>query len=70
MPDVSGDVQETKEVNPLTDLINCPKCGHSNPAGSRYCDNCGASLVGVEPQAPQAEAKTKRNFFARLFGRR
>ncbi len=29
--------------------VYCNQCGHHNPAGSRYCSSCGASLgVGVE----------------------
>ena len=44
----------------LTDLIDCPKCGHSNAIGTRYCDGCGASLAGVESrQAKQAMTSAK-----------
>jgi class 3 adenylate cyclase len=31
--------------------VNCPTCGHENPAGSRFCNNCGAQL-GTEPSTP------------------
>ncbi|NWG20466.1 MAG: FHA domain-containing protein [Chloroflexi bacterium] len=28
----------------------CPQCGIDNPAGARYCDQCGAMLIPVPPQ--------------------
>ncbi|MCD6520868.1 MAG: zinc ribbon domain-containing protein [Anaerolineae bacterium] len=55
----------------MSDLIRCPKCGHDNPVGTRYCQNCGASLTGValkeEAKAPE---KRRESFFSKLFGRR
>jgi class 3 adenylate cyclase len=27
----------------------CPRCGGANPAGSRFCNHCGADLAGVQP---------------------
>jgi predicted amidophosphoribosyltransferase len=51
----------------LTGLLNCPKCTHSNPLGTRYCQNCGASLAGVSPT--MAEAKQKRGLRG-LLGRK
>ena len=32
----------------------CPQCGNQNPDGAAFCDNCGASLVGVAPAQPVA----------------
>ena len=29
-----------------TEASDCPKCGISSPAGTRYCRKCGASLMG------------------------
>ena len=29
----------------------CPQCGVDNPAGARYCDQCGAMLIPVPAQA-------------------
>jgi hypothetical protein len=26
----------------------CPRCGHDNPAGARFCSSCGAPLPGDE----------------------
>ena len=31
--------------------MNCPKCGAANPAGSRFCATCGASLSVPGPAA-------------------
>lgn len=50
-------------------LVQCPKCGHSNAEGTRYCDNCGASLVDIAPQQARRPEETKRGLFGRLFGR-
>lgn len=40
-------------------MVNCPRCGVSNRAGSNFCNNCGASLGDVrrerEPE-PDADA--------------
>ena len=40
--------------------MQCPNCGLANPAGSRFCANCGTSLAGTPPQAqftgPQQQA--------------
>lgn len=32
----------------------CPQCNNQNPDGAAFCDNCGASLVGVAPPQPVA----------------
>jgi class 3 adenylate cyclase/tetratricopeptide (TPR) repeat protein len=29
--------------------VACPRCGHENPATSRFCGSCGASLVDARP---------------------
>jgi class 3 adenylate cyclase/tetratricopeptide (TPR) repeat protein len=29
--------------------VDCPKCGHANPEGARFCGNCAASLAGDAP---------------------
>jgi hypothetical protein len=33
-------------------IIVCPSCGAENPAGSKYCDDCGASLEVSATPAP------------------
>ena len=25
--------------------MSCPSCGHENPVGARFCNDCGARLV-------------------------
>lgn len=30
----------------------CPQCGIDNPAGARFCDQCGAMLIPVPTQTP------------------
>lgn len=29
--------------------VECPRCGHSNPDGARFCTSCGASITGEVP---------------------
>lgn len=36
-------------------MIDCPKCGHSNPAGSNFCSKCGNALS----PAPSASETTR-----------
>ena len=35
--------------------VSCPSCGHQNPAGARFCNECGASLaaptITLEPRS-------------------
>jgi class 3 adenylate cyclase len=35
--------------------VSCPSCGHENPAGARFCNNCGAylatSTITLEPRS-------------------
>ncbi len=35
--------------------MSCPSCGHENPAGARFCNDCGAPLAapatGSEPRS-------------------
>ncbi|MGL6278195.1 MAG: adenylate/guanylate cyclase domain-containing protein, partial [Gaiella sp.] len=44
----------------------CPACGHENPAGSRFCNGCGAPLA--ERPAAREERKTVSVVFADLVG--
>lgn len=42
------------------EMITCPRCGASNPAGKRYCRICGASLTGdavVETSAAASDSQ-------------
>jgi class 3 adenylate cyclase/tetratricopeptide (TPR) repeat protein len=47
--------------------MTCPACGHQNPAGARFCSNCGASLV-VEREPAREERKVVSVLFADLVG--
>jgi len=53
----------------LGHLITCPKCGRSNPPGTRYCESCGARLTGEATAPKTTERQKKPGLFARLFGR-
>lgn len=53
----------------INNLVDCPKCGTSNPQGTRHCVNCGASLAGIAPRAAKPIAE-KKGFFSRLFKRK
>jgi class 3 adenylate cyclase/tetratricopeptide (TPR) repeat protein len=45
----------------------CPDCGHENPAGARFCSNCGAQLSTVATPARE-ERKVVTVLFADLVG--
>lgn len=32
--------------------LNCPECGHQNPEGVRFCQECGAKLGSVKAICP------------------
>ena len=34
-----------KNKNDDSGTVKCPKCGHMNPAGAKFCANCGTSLT-------------------------
>ena len=38
------------ESKPSMMAVRCPNCGAENPPGSRFCNNCGATLT-LEPSA-------------------
>lgn len=71
MSDRASNDEAQQEKPPIPELLVCPECGKSNPAGTRYCQICGASLADVEPgQVPDdEEEEEKGGFFSRLFGR-
>src|SRR5262245_37304384 len=47
--------------------MTCPACGHDNPAGARFCSNCGAALT-VEVESAREERKVVTVLFADLVG--
>jgi class 3 adenylate cyclase/tetratricopeptide (TPR) repeat protein len=48
--------------------MTCPVCGHENPAGARFCSNCGAQLVVAEREPSREERKVVTVLFADLVG--
>jgi len=61
--------EPTGQERRILSLVSCPKCGTSNPVGTRYCQSCGASLAGASAAEP-APAAEKKGFFSRLFQKR
>ena len=47
--------------------MNCPACGHENPASARFCMSCGTPLASQQP-AGREERKVVTVFFADLVG--
>src|SRR5688500_1324948 len=47
-------------------FLSCPSCGAANPAGSRFCNGCGARFV--EGGATQEERKLVSILFVALVG--
>jgi class 3 adenylate cyclase len=40
--------------------MNCPQCQHANPAGARFCNDCGATLEVVCPVCSQVNPPGSR----------
>jgi double zinc ribbon protein len=40
--------------------MNCGNCGAANPAGSRFCRNCGQALTAPSPPPPPASGRQDR----------
>ena len=49
--------------------MSCPSCGHENPAGARFCNNCGAPLA---PPAltPEPRSYTPRHLVEKILASR
>jgi class 3 adenylate cyclase/tetratricopeptide (TPR) repeat protein len=47
-------------------VVVCAACGHENPAGSRFCNGCGAPVA--TPVAPREERKVVTVVFADIVG--
>ena len=47
--------------------MNCPACGHENPASARFCMSCGTPLASQQPAARE-ERKVVTVLFCDLVG--
>src|ERR1700737_4186497 len=45
--------------------MSCPSCGHENPAGARFCNDCGARLA-VPATAPEPRSYTPRHLVEKI----
>jgi len=45
--------------------VNCQSCGHENPAGARFCNDCGARL-GASTIAPEPRAYTPQHLVDKI----
>ena len=42
-------------------LVNCPKCHHVNPTGSKYCNQCGTDIRSEEDLLLEGIGKIRSN---------
>src|SRR2546425_1270225 len=47
------------------DPMSCPSCGHENPAGARFCNDCGARL-GAPATSPEPRSYTPRHLVEKI----
>jgi class 3 adenylate cyclase len=45
--------------------MNCPACGHENPAGARFCNACGARLAAPST-SPEPRSYTPRHLVEKI----
>jgi class 3 adenylate cyclase/tetratricopeptide (TPR) repeat protein len=45
--------------------VSCQSCGHENPAGARFCNDCGAPLA-ASPITPEPRAYTPRHLAEKI----
>ncbi|HWM77871.1 MAG TPA: zinc ribbon domain-containing protein, partial [Methylomirabilota bacterium] len=45
--------------------MSCPSCGHENPAGARFCNDCGARLA-PPATAPEPRSYTPRHLVEKI----
>jgi hypothetical protein len=41
--------QPAESANGTISAVRCPSCGTLNVAGSKHCNNCGASIAATVP---------------------
>jgi class 3 adenylate cyclase/tetratricopeptide (TPR) repeat protein len=49
--------------------VNCGSCGHRNPAGARFCNNCGAPL-SASGLSPEPRSYTPRHLVEKILASR
>ena len=69
MADFQGGTAGGQGQAQIGELVSCPKCGHSNRVGVRYCGICGANMAGAVP-ARAEEPSERRGLFGKLFGKK
>jgi hypothetical protein len=42
----------------MSDALTCPSCGVENPAGFKFCGQCGATLVTYRARAEERKVVT------------
>ena len=45
--------------------MSCPSCGHENPAGARFCNDCGAHLA-APTVTPEPRSYTPRHLVEKI----
>ncbi|PYM63712.1 MAG: hypothetical protein DMD79_08015 [Candidatus Rokuibacteriota bacterium] len=45
--------------------MSCPSCGHENPAGAKFCNDCGARL-GAAATSPEPRSYTPRHLVEKI----
>src|SRR5713101_3793088 len=49
--------------------MSCPSCGHENPAGARFCNDCGARLA-APAAAPEPRSYTPRHLVEKILAQK
>ena len=49
--------------------VSCPSCGHENPAGARFCNDCGAHLA-APTVTPEPRSYTPRHLVEKILASR
>jgi class 3 adenylate cyclase/tetratricopeptide (TPR) repeat protein len=49
--------------------VSCPSCGHENPAGARFCNDCGAHLA-APTITPEPRSYTPRHLVEKILASR
>ncbi|HYB44394.1 MAG TPA: adenylate/guanylate cyclase domain-containing protein, partial [Candidatus Methylomirabilis sp.] len=49
--------------------MTCPACGHENPAGAKFCNDCGGRLAG-RPAPPDPRSYTPRHLAEKILAQK